>query len=211
MSKVGKILKDHYRNTIIKHGAGSKGVDWGESELNTDIRHEMMLNIIKEKDEMISILDVGCGYGAFYEYINKKNLNVNYTGIDIVSEMIDLGINRNQGAEMICDDFLDHDFKDEKYDYVICNGILTQKVTASISEMNEFANKLIKKMYFLCGTGIVFNVMSTHVNFQKDNLYYRNPSELMSWCMSEISPHIKLDAAYPLTYEYTMYVYKPLE
>ena len=72
MSKVGKILKNHYRTTIIKHGAGSKGVDWGESELNTDIRHEMMLNIIKEKDEMISILDVGCGYGAIYEYINKK-------------------------------------------------------------------------------------------------------------------------------------------
>ena len=49
--------------------------------------------------------------------------------------------------------------------------------------------------------------MTTHVNYQADNLYYRNPAELLAWCMSELTPRVRLDHAYPL-WEYTLYLHR---
>jgi hypothetical protein len=62
-------------------------------------------------------------------------------------------------------------------------------------------------MFSLCTVGMAFNVMTTKVNYYADNLYYRNPAELFAWCLSEISPHLRLDHSYPL-YEYTIYAYR---
>jgi hypothetical protein len=50
-------------------------------------------------------------------------------------------------------------------------------------------------------------VMTSKVNFYANNLYYRNPSEMLAWCQMEITPFVKLNHAYPL-YEYTVYLYR---
>lgn len=97
--------------------------------------------------------------------------------------------------------------KVEKFDYVVCNGILTQKLDSSIFEMDKYAKKIVKKMYELCEIGIAFNLMTTHVNYFASNLFYRNPIELLAWCMTEITPKVRLDHAYPL-FEYTIYLYR---
>lgn len=47
-------------------------------------------------------------------------------------------------------------------------------------------------MFERCKIGIGFNTMSTHVNFQKENLYYRDTTELMAWCMSALTPRLEL-------------------
>ena len=93
------------------------------------------------------------------------------------------------------------------FDYVVCNGILTQKLDVPGLAMDQFAARLIRRLFLLCERGIAFNVMTTKVNFFSNNLYYRNPSELLAWCMNELSPYVKLDHSYPL-YEYTVYVYR---
>jgi hypothetical protein len=94
-----------------------------------------------------------------------------------------------------------------KFDYVVCNGILTQKLEASIREMDEYLKHLVTRMFELCRVGVAFNVMTTYVNFTAPNLYYRNPAELLAWCMSQLTPRVRLDHAYPL-YEYTVYLYR---
>jgi hypothetical protein len=73
--------------------------------------------------------------------------------------------------------------------------------------MDVFLRCLVAKMFGQCRIGIAFNVMTTHVNFMAPNLYYRNPSELLAWCMTELTTKIKMDHAYPL-FEYTLYLYK---
>jgi hypothetical protein len=49
--------------------------------------------------------------------------------------------------------------------------------------------------------------MTSYVNYQASNLYYRNPAELLAWCMSQLTSKVRLDHAYPL-YEYTVYLYR---
>ena len=62
-------------------------------------------------------------------------------------------------------------------------------------------------MFELCEKAVAFNVMTTKVNFFSNNLYYRNPAELLSWCMNEITPYFRLDHSYPL-FEYTLYLFR---
>lgn len=203
---ISKVLHDHYRKTFLEHGATSKGVDWGDKEWAARLRQEMMLKVVKPDTARASIFDVGCGYGALADTIKEMNLPLVYVGIDLVGEMISEAKYRHPEHEFIHGDILATSVACQ--DYVVCNGILTQKVSASTLEMNKFAQQLIKRMFELCKIGVAFNLMTTHVNFQRENLYYRNPAEMLGWCMSEITPHVRIDCAYDLWYEYTVYLYK---
>jgi len=206
MKEVSKKLHDHYRNTFLKYGATSKGVDWGDKEWTAELRQAKMLEVIKDTaGNTVSLLDVGCGYGALADVIKGCQRNVAYAGIDVVAEMISEAKKRHPDCEFISGDIMEVDIG--KHDYVVCNGILTQKLETTNLEMDQFANKLIKRMFELCNVAIAFNVMSTKVNYFSNNLYYRNPAELFSWCVSEVSESIKLDHSYPL-YEYTIYLYR---
>jgi hypothetical protein len=98
---------------------------------------------------------------------------------------------------------------------VVCNAILTQKLVASITEMDGFAKRLILKMFEVCREGIAFNLMSNQVNFTVGNLFYKSPLEMFAFCLGEVSPRVRLDHGYSSLasgrgkyYDYTVYIYK---
>lgn len=208
MHEISKRLQKHYDSTFEEHGANSSGVDWGENEERLRLRYQKMLAVITKSERTIpSLLDVGCGFGGFFAYIKAKQLQIKYSGIDVSEKMIHWGRENYSGqGDFVVGDVLDMDDKTH-FDYMVCNGILTQKLETEGSKMDAFANQLIRKMFSLCRVGVAFNVMTSKVNFYANNLYYRNPAELLAWCMSEVTPYIKLDHSYPL-YEYTVYLYR---
>lgn len=206
MDSISNKMKSHYENTFRKFGANCQGVDWGTDVYNLNLRYEKMLDIVTEKySNNYTILDVGCGYGGIYEYLVKKGINFNYTGLDVVKDMIDYAQNKHTEAQFIQGDFLEKSI-DDKFDYVVCNGIFTQKLNCGIKEMDLYCKKIIEKMYDICKVGIAFNMMTNKVNYMTDNLFYTSPVELLSYCF-ELTNKIKLDHTYPL-YEYTIYLYK---
>lgn len=207
MDNVSETLKAHYEKKFEMYGPSSMGVDWGEEEKNLNLRYEKMLAVSQDSDlSLPSLLDVGCGFGGLLRYANTKGINPCYTGVDVAENMIKWARKSFPQNEFFLGDVLEILF-DKQYDYVVCNGILTQKLNIAALAMDEYAHKLIRRMYDLCLEGIAFNVMTTKVNHFDNNLYYRNPGELLSWCMSEITPHFKIDHAYPL-FEYTIYLYR---
>lgn len=206
METVSKRLKEHYEKTFSEFGASSKGVDWGTDE-DVMLRYENMLSLIrKESEPPFSLLDVGCGYGGLLDYAVEHDIKLKYTGIDVAENMIGHAKANHETDEFFVGDVLHHPF-DRRFDYVICNGILTQKLATTIKEMDRFANALIKRMFGLCEIGISFNIMSSKVNFMADNLYYRSPVEMLSFCLDNLSSKVRIDHAYPI-YEYTVYVYR---
>lgn len=207
MDSVGKTLKQHYEKTFQQFGATSMGVDWGDDPARQYLRYDKMLAVIRQDQQHVpTILDVGCGYGGLMEYAGSKEAGLLYTGIDVAENMISWASDAFPESQFIVGDIFETDLRRE-YDYVICNGILTQKLDIPGSVMDDFAGRLIRRLFELCRIGIAFNIMTTKVNFFSNNLYYRNPSEMLSWCMSEVTPHVMIDHAYPL-YEYTIYLYR---
>jgi SAM-dependent methyltransferase len=166
----------------------------------------MLAVMARETQGSASLLDVGCGYGGLLQYAKDRGIELAYTGVEVVESMLAEAQVKHADATFLHGDVLELE-GERRFDYVVCNGILTQKLDVPGLLMDDFAARLIRQLFALCRTGIAFNIMTTKVNFFSNNLYYRNPSELLAWCMSEISPHVKLDHSYPL-FEYTVYLYR---
>ncbi len=207
MDDVTATFKSHYARTFEAHGATARGVDWGAAE-DVVLRYEKMLAVIDpaRSSGRASLLDVGAGYGGLWQEIKRCGLAVDYSGIDVCENMIAWAQQHEQGATFrVADVFAEG--AAQSFDYVVANGILTQKLETTITAMDVFAQRLIRRLFDLCRVGVAFNVMTTKVNFTAPNLYYRNPSELMAWCQAEITQKVKIDHAYRL-YEYTVYLYR---
>ncbi|MBZ0224284.1 MAG: class I SAM-dependent methyltransferase [Dokdonella sp.] len=204
-----EMYKEHHQRVFDKHGETPKGVDWGDRRHDHILRLDRMLSVAQTfpcNATQFSLLDVGCGYGSLYDRALELEVPIEYTGIELVDDMLTHVRTDKPEANWITGDVLTHTFVDP-FDYVITNGTLTQKLELTIPEMEEYSKTMIKRMFSLCRKGVAFNLMSSHVNFMVPNLYYTNPLEVIAWCMSEVSPKIRVDHAYPL-FEYTVYLYR---
>lgn len=209
MDPITTSLKAHYQRTFLEHGCSSAGVDWGTDE-SVRRRNHAMLQLVSndlEGPENPSLLDVGCGYANLLDQANETGVALDYHGIDVVQEMTDAASKRHPGVSFQTLDAFDL-AEHQRYDYLVCNGILTQKLQASQLDMQVFAKRLITHLYKHCNRGIAFNVMSSRVNFMADNLFYWSPVESLAFCLGELSSSVGLDHHY-LPYEYTVYVYRP--
>jgi SAM-dependent methyltransferase len=207
MDPITESLRRHYSERFALHGPTSEGVDWGADESKMLLRFDKMLAVVGAPPAgKPSLLDVGCGYGGLLNHLAIRKIELEYAGIDVADNMIKWASAKFNSDLFICGDILTYEFE-RTYDYVVCSGILTQKLDATVAAMDRFAAQLIRRMFDLCRRGIAFNVMTTKVNYFSNNLYYKNPAELLSWCITEITPYIRIDHAYPL-YEYTVYLYR---
>ena len=71
------VIYKHYESCFDKHGDSHLGVDWPIKD-DVDKRFDIMLNVIKDNNKKVSILDFGCGCGHLLEYIQKKKLNIQF-------------------------------------------------------------------------------------------------------------------------------------
>ena len=187
-------------------------MDWGRDS-DLALRYDKMLAVMEAppaahdaQENGVSFLDVGCGYGGLYDRARARGISFDYAGIDVVPEMIDHARRSIPNGRFACNDVFDEAIRDQ-YDYVVCNGILTQKLTTSIREMDVYAQNMIRRLFALCRRGVAFNVMTNKVNFTVDNLYYKSPVELLAFCFAEITDNVKIDHSYKL-YDYTVYLYR---
>lgn len=199
------LFKKHHFKKFEEFGPTPRGCDWGEHEADLFLRYENMLALLRSTEDNVSLLDVGCGYGGLLSYAKEKGMHIDYTGIDVCANMIEHANHSHPGSVFICDDVLSYDFKRD-FDYVVCNGIFTQKLSLNIFNMERHVKKIIDRMWGLASKGVAYNMMTTQVNFMVDNLYYKSPLEMMAYVMS-LTSKFRIDSSYRL-YEYTVYMYK---
>jgi len=218
MDELTRLYATHYARTFSEHGATAAGVDWG-AEDDLRVRYGKMLAILRLGEagtrDAPTLLDAGCGWGGLWSYAKEQGIAARYTGIDLVPQMVSFAQAHHTDAQFLCGDLFGADLP-EPFDYVICNGILTLKLAASILTMEAYARRTIRRLYSMCRRGVAFNMMSTRVNFTAPHLYYQNPGELLSFCLSEISPLVRMDHSYTSLgtgrgklYEFTTYIFRP--
>lgn len=207
---ITEAFREHHERVFAEHGATARGVDWASDE-DVVLRYEKMVALFKEDfakgGRPVTVLDVGCGYGGLLDFSKTQGMAIQYTGIDVVQAMIEHAARQHPAATFIHGDIFEHKF-DGKFDYVVCSGILTQKLGAGRRAMLRFAQKLVRRMYALCNAGVAFNMMSTNVNYMAPNLFYVSPVEMLAFCLDEVTSRVRLDHAYRLFYEFTLYLYR---
>jgi SAM-dependent methyltransferase len=207
MKKYKRIVK-HYENCLEKFGDTHLGVDWPKLE-DVNTRYKIMIEVINPIPEHeCTLLDFGCGASHLYEYIVKNKLkNIIYSGLDLSSKFIDLSKTKFPFLNYYCVDILEETARIPTFDYIIMNGVFTEKSDLTFEEMYSYFKKTIKLAFQKVNIGMAINVMSKHVDWERDDLFHLSMDKLSSFLIQEVSRHFIIRNDYGL-YEYTIYIYK---
>ncbi|MDD4761557.1 MAG: class I SAM-dependent methyltransferase [Candidatus Pacebacteria bacterium] len=206
MDSITRNFKKHYRSTFITHGPTAKGADW-KNQTDADLRCRFMLEILDDhsSNKIPSILDVGCGFGSLLKIAKHQKISLDYTGLDIVPEMITAAKKIHPSAKFFNNDIFALSDR-HRFDYVVANGLLTQKLQASNAAMEKFMFRLINKMWSLAKIGIAFNVLTSRVDFKSPENFYYDPAFLLKKT-EKLTRFFKIrhDSSF---FEYTVFLYK---
>jgi SAM-dependent methyltransferase len=183
-------------------------MDWPNEE-DLVKRFDVMLEVVRPNSEKpVSILDLGCGVGLLVDHLQATDaLNAfDYWGIDLSTKMVAAARERHPAQRFESRDILSNPLPAGCVDYVIMNGLLTEKVELSQPTMEAYAIDIIKMAFGACRRGIAFNVMSTHLDWLRNDLFHWPLDSVAAFLVGQCSRSIVIRMDYGL-YEYTVYVY----
>ncbi len=198
----------HYESCLKKYGDTHLGVGWPNKD-DVYKRYKVMLDIIRSgKNLKVSLLDLGCGASHLYEYIIKNNLNhIEYSGLDLSEKFVHLSRSKYPSVPYYCLDILDNRSRIPSFDYIVMNGVFTEKRSLSFDDMLDYLEKVVKKVFSKANMGIAFNLMSKHVEWEREDLFHVPFDTLAKFLTKDVSRNFAIMNDYGL-YEYTTYVYK---
>lgn len=203
-------IVNHYEDCLEKHGDTHLGVDWPKLE-DVNTRYRVMLDVIgfKHKSfEDCTLLDFGCGASHLFEYMKTTEYNaVKYNGLDISTKFVELSSAKYPLNKYFCLDILTQSNLLPKFDYVIMNGVFTEKRELSFDQMFDYFKVLLQAVFEKTEKGLAFNVMSKAVDWERWDLFHLPTDLLIDFVTKNLSRNFVIRNDYGL-YEYTMYLYK---
>jgi SAM-dependent methyltransferase len=149
-----------------------------------------------------TVLDVGCGFGGFYDYNRHMGEPMIYTGIDIVPSLLQEAARRYPDAHFLEMDILD--VPDHwRMDYVVSSQAFNNKL--KYSDNWDLVKEVLLKCFKIATKGVAFDMMSTYVDFREEWLYYFDPVEVFRFCKT-LTKRVQLRHDYPL-FEFCMYLF----
>ena len=200
----------HYESCLERYGDTHRGVDYPR-ENDTEICYRVMLDVVilpGDRGLPVRLLDFGCGASHLYKYILAHRMDhISYSGLDLSGKFIALSKSKFPAIDYYCVDLLDEGTTIPDFDYIVMTGVFTEKCGLSFDEMFSYFKRLVKKVFEYAKIGIAFNVMSKHVDWERDDLFHLPFDMLGSFLTREISRNFVIRHDYRL-YEYTTYVYR---
>ncbi len=193
-----------YTESLEKHGTGAMGVGWHDATSHK-LRFEKLAEVIEPEGTSVSVNDLGCGYGAFYEYFLDHGVRLShFRGYDISENMLGEARRRINAPNT---EFVRAAKLDQGADYSFASGIFNVRmendegswkkhVLTTLANMNEFSTR-----------GFAFNLLTSYVDYREDHLFYGDPLFFFDHCKRRYSPQVVLLHDYPL-WEWTILVRK---
>ncbi|NUX58236.1 class I SAM-dependent methyltransferase [Paraburkholderia youngii] len=193
----------YYSGKLSEHGESPRGVDWNGEEGQT-LRFVQLSKVIAP-DRQFSINDIGCGYGAYYDFLSTTHRDFSYVGTDISNDMVVAA--RNRHAEAGNAKFLFTERPAEPADYSVASGIFNVRMERTDSEWLDYVKATLDVIAESSREGFSFNCLTSYSDRDKmrDYLYYTDPAWAFDFCKRRYSPHVALLHDYGL-YEFTILV-----
>lgn len=207
-------LLEYYESHLISHGDTARGAAWPD-EGSRNVRFQAGLDIMlaHARQQPMTICDLGCGTGELYRYIRDNGMHqITYVGIDRSAIAIKLAEVKFPGVTFHCIDTENCTADDLGQvfdcDFIFANGLFTVKHSATQQDMWRFMTRMIQTVWSHARRGIVFNVMSKVVDWERDDLFHVSYDELAAFLHQLAGRHIGFKADYGL-YELMAYALKP--
>ncbi len=204
-----KQIVAHYEACLDRHGDNHRGVDWPNAA-DADRRYGVMLDVIRaDNTRPVELLDLGCGAAHLLDYLGSSGRrDVVYTGLDLSSKFVELARQKHPGVRFLCADVLEDAAALPEVDYVVMNGVFTEKLSLSYDEMFEYLGEMLRRVFPMARRGMALNLMSAHVDWQRDDLFHVPLDALAARLRSQISRHYLFRARLRLVRIHSLYVYR---
>jgi SAM-dependent methyltransferase len=203
-------LATHYESCLAQHGDSHLGVDWPDAA-DAELRYRVMLDVIAplSPDRRVRLLDFGCGTSALYDHILADGRSdIEYAGVDISERFIEVCRHKFPHNTYWQLDILTAEADAlPRFDYAVINGVFTVKLDLTFDEMFAFFSAVVKRVFSLVDVGLAFNLITTHVDWERDGLFQVPLDRLARWLAADLSREFIIRHDYGLC-EYTTYVYR---
>lgn len=198
-------VAEYYSAKLGEYGVSPRGVDWN-SEESQQLRFAQLSKII-QLEQGFSINDLGCGYGALFDYLSDHWRGFTYTGCDVSADMV-WAAKERLGANFNARFYVGSE-SPEVADYGVASGIFNVRLGRSDSEWHEYLVATLDVLDRTSRSGFAFNCLTSwsDADRMQDYLYYADPAALFDLCKRRYSRHVALLHDYGL-YEFTMLVRK---
>jgi SAM-dependent methyltransferase len=191
-----------YEDSLSKHGTAAMGVGWRDSSSHA-LRFSKLAAVIDDRDSAASVNDLGCGYGAFYEFLTNSGFVVSlFRGYDISEEMLVRARKLQPKGEFLLGSTLDR-----VADYSFACGIFNVRLEADETAWLRHIERTLQNLHDFSARGFAFNLLTTYVDYRERHLFYGDPSYFFDLCKRRYSRKVALLHDYPL-YEWTIVVRK---
>ena len=207
-------IRSYYEDRITRFGATPHGVDWNSEEsqfrrfsaLESVLLSGMITSTDSQRDVGL-ITDLGCGYGAFANYLSSQGYKFTYLGIDVVPQMLEYA--KAHVPRDIKTDFATGTLLSRTCDYAIASGIFSVRNDEDNTEWRQHILRTVTNMYANTTRGIAFNCLSLYSDPDKrsEHLYYADPSDILHFCLDNLSSNVVCLHNYGL-WEFTILVWR---
>lgn len=101
-----------------------------------------------DKKNQVTLFEPGCGPGRVLKVLSRHP-NVSLVGIDIIPQLVEMAKEATDGNNSRCrieqGDFLNYDFKDERFDYILFSHYFHHLREDEVPQHIEKARKLLKQ------------------------------------------------------------------
>ena len=206
LAKVGR----YYTDKVLEHGPSARGVDWNGTESQM-LRFAQLAKLFDDprpgmaQPGPFSVLDYGCGYGAFIELLDAGGWEADFHGFDISEEMVRQA--RARFGDRPNTRFFTDEAEIEPVDYVVSSGLFNVRQDVDAEAWERYVFDTLVRFARLSRRGFAFNVLTSYsdADRMRDTLYYPNPGVLFDYCKRHFSRHAALLHDYGL-YEFTILV-----
>ena len=155
----------------------------------------------------ISISDIGCGYGALYDYLRKDYAISRYVGVDVSDAMVAAA--RERFGDDPVAQFEVADAPGEVCDFCVASGIFNVRQDRDDAEWQRLMEKTVEDMNRVSRRGFAFNCLTSYSDreYMRDCLYYADPLYWFDRCKTLYGRNVALLHDYGL-YEFTVIVRK---
>lgn len=158
----------HIEDLFQEHGDSHKGLGYPKPDGYLD-RYRIYFEVTQfgpKPPASIEILDIGCATGGLLDHIKHlERTDIRYRGVDLSELIVSTAAQKHPEADFLCADPLrDSRVWDRVVDYVILGGIFQVRFQMSQNEMTDYMLSMLRLAYSHARLGIVFNVMSKHVD-----------------------------------------------
>lgn len=192
-------IQKRHEASIQRFGYTHQALFWVSKEVQ-EVRFQQLVKILGDTKQSFSMLDFGCGFGDFYDYLVFHDFLPDYLGLDVSPEMIRSAKALHPSLEFINGELADMPFIAQQFDYVFLSGALNEVVDSD----GSYAKAVIKELFNLSAKGMAFNLLNKKDDqiAQAVDLQSFYPDEIVSFCQ-EFARKVELIEDY-LTSDFTI-------